>query len=136
SASNREHFQTQVEYLKSREVALRTIQELNLTEHPMFDLRQREPSLVSTILSSIGFGSDQEEEGADVTAERIEDYAVARVTDGLQVAPVRMSQLIRVSFDSPDRNLAADMASSIVMSYIQADMDAREQMNQTAIKWL
>jgi succinoglycan biosynthesis transport protein ExoP len=39
--NNREHFQTQAEVMKSRDVALRVIERLRLTEHPEFDPRQQ-----------------------------------------------------------------------------------------------
>ena len=47
-----------------------------------------------------------------------------------------MSQLIRVSFDAADPQLAADIANELVQSYIDLDMENRFNMTRRASEWL
>ena len=54
----------------------------------------------------------------------------------LQVAPVRGSQLIRVSFVAHDPELAAKVANTVAETFIESDLDARYQMTQKASDWL
>jgi succinoglycan biosynthesis transport protein ExoP len=44
-SANREYYQTQVEVMKSRELAAKVVNRLDLTKHREFDPRQQEPSL-------------------------------------------------------------------------------------------
>src|SRR5689334_2506993 len=48
---NREYFQTQVEILKSDELARKVVQKLKLTTHPDYDPRQATPGPVSRLLT-------------------------------------------------------------------------------------
>jgi capsular exopolysaccharide synthesis family protein len=54
----------------------------------------------------------------------------------LKVEPVRLSQLVRVSFESADAELAAHVANTIAETYIDNDTDARLGMNRRAGDWL
>jgi uncharacterized protein involved in exopolysaccharide biosynthesis len=54
----REYYQTQVEILKSDELARKVIQKLGLTKHPDYDPRQQSPSVVSRMVAAV-LGRDQ-----------------------------------------------------------------------------
>ena len=49
ASQSREHYQTQVEILKSEELARKVVQKLKLTTHPDFDPRQQEPGLLARL---------------------------------------------------------------------------------------
>src|SRR5947209_1461382 len=54
----REYYQTQVEILKSDDLARKVAQKLQLTRHPDYDPRQAAPGFMSRISSSL-FGKDE-----------------------------------------------------------------------------
>lgn len=132
ASGNREYFQTQAEFLKSRDVAARVVRDLRLDEHPAFDPRQRPPGLVAQLKALVP-GLPAPRVPSD---EEVEAQAVSRVQIDLDVSPVRMSQLIQVSFESPDPTLARDVANATAEAYIRAELDARLRMTQTAVNWL
>ena len=128
----REHFQTQAEILRSRALAVKLVDKLDLMNHPEFDPRQRKPSLTERIKEQLGF----EVERPQWTPEALHKAAVGGLLSRLTVEPVRLSQLIRVHFESSDPVAAAEMANAIAEIYIEADMEARDEMNIRASEWL
>lgn len=134
--TNREYFQTQAEILRSRTLAGRVVTRLNLTDHPEFDPRQRELGAWERLLDLLGIAPGVRGDDARWTREALHEAALARFMARVQVEPVRMSQLIKVSFESADRQTAARIANAIADSYIENDMDARYQMTRRASDWL
>ena len=122
----REHYQTQVEVLKSREVAERTVRLLKLWEHPSFDPRKAPPSIRNRVLGLVGMGAPETE----WTEDKLVASAVKQLQARLSVEPVRLSQLVKVSFESEDAKLAAEVANALAAEYIAADRDARFQITQ------
>nr|WP_254431930.1 polysaccharide biosynthesis tyrosine autokinase [Azonexus fungiphilus] len=128
-SQNREHFQTQVEILKSREVAIKAILKLKLWEHEEFDPRAKGDSW----LASLGVGGDEPKEWTEkLLAEAIYPGYAARLT----IEPVRLSQLAKVSFDSQDPVLAARVANMAAEMYIEKDLEARFNLTRQASTWL
>ena len=99
-SSNREYFQTQAEVLKSRTLAARVVAKLDLVNHPEFDPRRQEPSLVQQVMQHLGIGPAGPADPATWDAETLRSVVVAAFMSRLSVEPVRMSQLIKVSFES------------------------------------
>ena len=139
--SGREYFQTQAEILKSRELAAKVVQKLKLSTHPEFDPRQQPPPFWMRWLADAGFdpadigitgGEAADARGEEGIAKRV----VRRFQGQLTVEPVRLSQLVRVSFDSYDTELAARVANTVAEAYIESDLEARYQMTQKASDWL
>ena len=122
----REHYQTQVEILKSREVAERTVHALKLWEHPSFDPRKASPTLKRRALEAMGIGRTKKE----WSEEELVASAVTDLTSNLTVEPVRMSQLVKVGVTSEDPQLAARVANTLSREYIDSDRDARFKMTQ------
>ncbi|HEX4883203.1 MAG TPA: polysaccharide biosynthesis tyrosine autokinase [Casimicrobiaceae bacterium] len=142
----REYFQTQAEVLRSRDIAQRVIARLGLDTHPEFDPRQRQPSAMPGWLAAplstarawfdATLGPYLRPEGAQAPRAGAADAGVSvevlrRFADGLVVAPVRQSQLIRVSFDAHDPALAAAIANATAQAYIQADVEARAAVSES-----
>jgi len=128
----KEHYQTQVEILKSREVALRTVNAMKLWTDPQFDPRKSDVSVTAKIKSMVGLSAAPQ----DWTEEALADSAVKPVMTNLSVEPVRLSQLVKVSFDSPDAKLAARVANDIASNYIDSDRDAKFKLAQGLNGWL
>ncbi len=139
--ASREYFQTQAEILKSRELAAKVVQKLNLTKNPEFDPRQQEPPAWKRWLGSVI--PDIANVETAVTGEPAaagEDAIFKQVVKGFQgrltVEPVRSSQLVRVNFEAYDPNLAATIANAVADTFIESDLEARYQMTQKASNWL
>jgi len=133
-SQNREYFQTQVEIIKSREVAIRAIQKAQLWETEEFDPRPKGESILTNFLVSIGLKADPEaiEWNDESMAEAIYPAFVSRVI----IEPVRLSQLAKISFESSSPGLAAKVANALALTYIESDMDARYKVTQDASTWI
>ncbi|HET9470738.1 MAG TPA: Wzz/FepE/Etk N-terminal domain-containing protein, partial [Usitatibacter sp.] len=125
----REYYQTQVEILKSDELARKVVQKLNLASHPDYDIRQGDPGWLARFLPGGGGKAQPSEEDA-VKA------AVGRFKHDLSVQLVRNSQLVRISFSAWDRQLAAKVPNALAETYIENDLEARVAMTQKASEWL
>src|SRR5262245_35302449 len=121
----REYLQTQAEVLKSRAIAQRVIANLKLTEHPEF---QPQPSaLMQRVSAILAWPSAETPETASLEAAVFNQYAAQ-----LRIEPVRLSQLIKVSFEARDPELAAAVANAAARAYVQSDLEARQTANQDA----
>ncbi len=128
AGGGRENFQTQAELMRSRDVATRVIDELKLDTLDEFAPR---PSWLERLLSAVGVGNDRVDAPAARRAE-----VVRRFGEHLSTEPVLLSNVIRVSFESRDPALAAQVANTVVESFVQADMDNRYRMTQSAARWI
>lgn len=129
---NREHYQTQAEMLKSPALAAAIIEKLRLTTHPEFDPRQQK----QTFLTRFSLPERSKPDTVEWTEERVQAAVLADFLRRITVAPVRLSQLVKVSFDSADRGLAAKVANTIADMYIEADIEVRSRITQRATEWL
>lgn len=128
----KEHYQTQVEILKSREVALRTVSTMKLWTTPELDPRISAASATAKLKSMLG------QAGAPVewTDETLADAVIKPFMESVTVEPVRLSQLVKVSYDSPNPALAARVANDIASNYIDSDRDAKFKLAQGLNGWL
>jgi capsular exopolysaccharide synthesis family protein len=124
---NREHYQTQAEILKLPALATRVIEKLRLSEHPEFDPRQRQPAPFARIL-----GLRSRAEPVAWTPEKLEAAILAEFLRRVTLEPVRLTQLVRLSFDSSDPQLAARIANSIAELYIDTDNETRSAITRRA----
>jgi succinoglycan biosynthesis transport protein ExoP len=131
-SNNREHFETQADLLGSRALAIKVIEKLNLTKHPELDPRQGTPPFWRLMLKRFGVGA----ENKPLSEKQIHSAVLNAFMNRVSIEPGRMSQLIRVSFDAADPQLAADVANEIVQSYIDLDMETRFSMTKRASEWL
>ena len=126
----REYYQTQVEIIKSEDLARKVVRKLKLFNHPDFDVRQTPPTLWNRVTgSSVADPSQISEEDAF-------KVAVGRFRRNLQVGLVRNSQLATVSFISYDPQLAALVPNAVAETYIESDLESRMAMTQKASEWL
>lgn len=132
SSQEKEYYQTQVEIIKSREVAGRVVRGLRLWEYPEFDPRKPDGSVIGQLKDALGTKSAQEEWSED----RLAAAVAPKFTNQLSVDAVRLSQLVRINFESEDPKLAALVANTVADAYIGADRDAKFTMTQQANEWL
>ena len=125
---NREYYQTQVEILKSNELARKVVQKLELTKHADFDLRQ---DATPAWMPSQWFKAN-----LPPTDDEVLKTALRRFGEDLQIQPVRNSQLVQISFTTYDRELSAKIPNVLAELYIESDLEARVAMTQKASAWL
>lgn len=136
ASANREYLVTQAEFLKSRNVAMRVIGKMDLANHPEFAPPSAPPAFVAFAKSWLKFLLIGEHEARGGASGNVDDEVVRAFEKRLDIQPVRMSQLVSVSFESADRMLAAAVANAVAEAYVDADMDARYAMVQRANAWL
>jgi succinoglycan biosynthesis transport protein ExoP len=54
----------------------------------------------------------------------------------LTIEPVRQTQLVKINFESYDRQLTAAVANAMAKAYINSQMEARVALTQNAADWL
>lgn len=133
-SQNREYFQTQVEIIKSREVAMKAINKLKLWDYPEFDPRIKKTGYVQQAKELLGFDAkDQPDEWTDAALAKA---VYASFSTKLSIEPVRLSQLAKISFESDSPALAALVANTVATTYIDNDLEARYTMTRKASEWL
>jgi len=128
-----EYLQTQLSLMQSRGVAERVVRDLNLTEHPEFDLRQKPGPLVDVgaIIDAV-----TGEEPEPLTEAQIMDYAVQVLMDRTAVWVEGKSQLVYMSVSMADRLTAAQATNQLAQAYIEAQLEAKVDMSMTAASWM
>ena len=120
-----EAFNSQVQILKSRPIAEMVIRKLKLIENPAIN-----PPKTSSWFSFEPEGTPEE-----IKARDYEDV-LRSFYKALTIEPVLKSQIVKISFDSTDKELAAQIANTLAEAYIENDLEARSQMTQRANIWL
>ena len=142
---SKEFQQTQVNLLQSNQLANRVIEKLDLMNNPTFN-PQADPnknsqskSLFASIKNFIR--SDQKQEQMSVLNEdaqtQLLTYNVLKTFQiRFKVLPVKNSELIDVTFESPDSSLAASVTNSAMDEFIQMHMDSNLDASKTASQFL
>ena len=119
---------SQVELLQSRDVAERVVRRLNLLSNPEFlaahmGLEPEAPAASST---------DKAKAPPQPSAQEI-SRAAGAIRQNANAGIVKSTSLVRVSFDSPSKSLAADIANGIADAYIEWNIESRfRQIAQSA----
>ncbi len=128
---NREYYQTQVEIIKSRELARKVVERLKLTTHPEYDPRQATNDGMKAWLPMNWFKSNE-----PMTEEQVQKNVIRAFINDLQVQPVRNSQLVQISFTANDKELAALVPNTLADVFIENDLESKVKMTQKASAWL
>ncbi|MGH6926428.1 MAG: Wzz/FepE/Etk N-terminal domain-containing protein [Propylenella sp.] len=120
--------QSQVEVLRSREIADAVIDKLDLTRRPEFDPARR-PSLVRSIAVTLGIGEDPLD--SSIRQRVMESYF-----ERLAVFPLQRSRVIGVEFSAPNPQIAAEVANAVADAFVLLQQDAKRQSAIAATAWL
>jgi len=127
-----DYYQTQYKILKSRALAKRVIRSMNLDQNPELAGKK---NLLKSGASEKTAGAPSE--GATPGAvEEIDSGVVDRYLERLSVEPLPKTRLVKVSFDSPNPELAAQVANTIGKAYIDFTIETRFDATQQANEWL
>ena len=127
-AHGSEQVQTQADILRSRTIAQLVAAKLDLARNPEFDPR-RHVSWMVRVKQALGMARPPSE--ADVP-----QAVIGELMSHVSIAPVRLSDLIQVSYDSSDPRMAALIANTFAEQYIRNDMENKFRMTQQANSWL
>lgn len=130
AGQNLEFYQTQYSLLESRSLAERVVRSRNLASRDeFFEI----------------FGVDPDDSGILSAAPKVQTAAqrnerLKLATDLLQehvsISPIRSSSLVDVNFESPNRNLSAEIANAWIEQFIASNLDRRFNSTADARKFL
>ena len=127
------YLETAYKVLQSRSLAYRVIKKLDLKNSPEF--APAPPSWFSQL-----WPSQSPAPKTALSAEEQLDPGSTQLVDGfltrLQIAPVRRSQLVEISFQSHDPVLSARIANTVASNYIDMNFEAKWEATQKASDWL
>jgi len=127
-------FETAREKLKSRDLARRVVQQLNLTNNANF-LFPRADFAVGNIFSRV-FGTPATPALPDMPIEEREARAVGMLLESLSVTLIRGTSLLAVSSANSDPQLAADIANQVVRSYMDQQVDRTMATSELARQFI
>jgi polysaccharide biosynthesis transport protein len=130
SMNSDQYYKTQCAVLESRNLAASVIKLLDLAHNSAFTEQPRPPDMFSRLWSRMiamvstpaGRAANS---GTGVPARALDDDDVSRVPLGLvhaylgalKVTPVENTNLVKISFSTPDPNLSAELANKHVYAY-------------------
>lgn len=133
---------SEVEVIRSRELAKRVADSLNLTQDPEFNplLRPQDSSglfgwLRNLRAALLGAEDEKAESEAD-RQRRIERIVVDGVLGRLSAAPVPQSAVITISFRSENPAKAAKLANAAAEHYVTAQLEAKFDAIRRGTTWL
>lgn len=138
---------TEVEVVKSRALAQRVVNELDLTANPLLNVRLAPPTFwqkinpIPPIKAAIqqwrSDGTDGDDHGATSDHRREDnDAVVSRVMSTLDIFNDGRSYVLKVRYQSADPILAAKIANAFANDYLQSQLDAKYEATSHAIEWL
>ena len=129
-ATQREYFATQFEILNSRQLAEDVIRKLELDKHPAFDPAQKKPFVEWQ--RWIPFLPEKK----PLSQAQVWQSVVNQFQNALGIEPVRNTQLVRISFESPYPELTYRITNALGEAYIDGHLEARLSLTQKAATWL
>jgi len=126
NAIDQEAVTSQIQVILSRDLAHDVIKKEKLDQNPEFD---SSGSMSRTLLGLVGIGRDpssmsQDERMLDVYYDRLSVYAIEK------------SRVIAIDFDSANPELAARIANSIAVTYLNLQQSAKQDQTRAAGSWL
>jgi succinoglycan biosynthesis transport protein ExoP len=132
SGNSSEYFLTQFEILKSRDMAKRVVEALDLVNvaefNPYHSNHNKSFSFKALIMGEAEAKAPTE---AQVLAQTINSFWAA-----VSIAPVRKTHLVKISVVSRDPQLAPIAANAIANAYIKSQLDAKVSLTQQAVESL
>ena len=131
---------TEVEVLKSRQLAERVVESLKLEEDPEFNTALRKPTGVKMVIGGIGslLGAKAPEtvQLSPVQAQKRREQIVDRLLGGLSVKRAGLTYVIKVNYESESPAKAAQIANKFSELYLLEQMEAKFDATQQATNWL
>lgn len=139
AGQNWEYYQTQLELLKSRKLAEQVISALKLKEKPEFLPKEGGFSPVASLrqwLSATVKKYLVQDQGSSEEKDNSHNLIVAAFQERLTAELIKDTQLITLSFESEDPELAAEVANALGLAYIDDQLASRVDMTRQATIWM
>src|SRR6267378_2527968 len=130
---SQDYLATQIEIMGGRPIAETVVDRLGLIEQPEFRPEHPRPLIDLDWRSWLPFGMQKR---ASPSQQNERERAVDAYLDKLRIEPVRMTQLVRVQFESADPRLAARVAAAHAKAYIESTLEARADATRSATEWM
>ena len=125
SQVEREFYQTHYDVLRSRSLAKRVIDRLDLAADPVFNPPNARPGLVTTVVGWLSEALTPHPPSGHARDSAAEQRLIQRFLDAVDVSPRRNSYLVEVSFLSPSPLLAQAVANALAEEYVAMSLDQR-----------
>jgi polysaccharide biosynthesis transport protein len=136
---------TEIGIIRSRKLAEKTVNKLNLDNNPEFNPALRSPGFFANLLSSqhlipqswlAKFSQTDDSDSGTRDDSRNMTKIIDNFSDKLKVANDGKSRIITISFQSEDPILAAQVANALADAYIVERLDAKFEATKRANNWL
>lgn len=134
--------ETEVEILKSRQLASRVVEALGLQNDPEFNAAIRKKSGLSAIVagaSGLFTASAPDNVRRQLTAEQAQresERVVDAVRDRLSIRRVGMTYVMNIGFTSASPQKAARIANAFAENYLLEQLEAKFEATRQANSWL
>ena len=120
-----EFLNTQYELLRSRALAERVANEMNMTAETLEGLN--DPGWMGRVIGLLRPAPQAKAEDANrpQSSETLLKQATGVIQGGLSVDPVKESRLVRLSFDSPDPAFSARAVNAVAEGFIASSLERR-----------
>lgn len=141
-------YETQYELLKSRSVAERVVDDLNLVERDSVQKLLVSPSFSRSVIKEFSAFTgikvfDQAEVALQPARKLTEEEALRKrkwltsvIQRGVNVSGGEKTNLVHVTFNSINPVFAADIANALVEAYIDQGLDSQLNRSQQTSRWL
>jgi succinoglycan biosynthesis transport protein ExoP len=133
------YYQTQYRILQGRDLARRAARRLKLESVPEFNGTGATPTRLTQALDLIKRKALAPFTPASdpATAVRIDENAlISAFQSRIEVAPVRSTRLVDISFRAADAEFAARAINAIAEEYVQQNLEGRLQNTDKMLSWL
>ncbi len=138
-----DYLQSQVEILKSRDLAKMAIEKLHLTDYPEFNPKPKAESsqfdwrkwLPIELPTSPSLEPNPALSGASLALSP-EEKLIPAFQSRLGIEVVRGTHIVKINFESADPELAMQTANTVGEVYIESGVNAKSELTQQATEWM
>jgi succinoglycan biosynthesis transport protein ExoP len=137
------YYQTQYRILQGRDLARRAVRRLKLETVPEFNGNGPTPTRLTRVLETIKakalapFTGSTHTPAEPITPGAVDENGLVGAFAGrVQVAPVRGSRLVDVTFTSADPDFAAQAVNVLAEEYVQQNLEFRLENTKKTLDWL
>lgn len=131
---------TEVEILKSGQLAERVVRALNLDQDPEFNPTLRKPAGVSAVVAGVkglfGAAAPQPHRFTSIELQKLHEGVVSNVIGNLAIRRVGLTYVINIGYVSESPTKAAAIADKFAELYLLEQLEAKFEATQQATRWL
>lgn len=132
---------SEVEVIRSRDLAERVADNLNLYDNPLFNpvLRPKKTGVIVSLVDAVRSllpTKQQPDLSEEEKKQRERAAVVSSVLAGLSVTPVQQSLVITIAFRSQDPAMSVRMANAVADHYLLDQLETKFEATRRASTWL